>query len=102
MYALQILAALDIVRQGADVMPRSQLNQVLEAELGPQWSSKLTSFDYEPLAAASIGQVMKIILQLISQFCVVTCMFKMKKLFYHVFSFVFRLLPSINCFDSCF
>ncbi|KAK1384973.1 protein ABC transporter 1, mitochondrial [Heracleum sosnowskyi] len=52
-----LLAALDIVRQGADVMPRSQLNQVLEAELGPQWSSKLTSFDYEPLAAASIGQV---------------------------------------------
>ncbi|KAL8101151.1 protein ABC transporter 1, mitochondrial-like [Apium graveolens] len=52
-----ILAALDIVRQGADVMPRSQLNQVLEAELGPQWSSKLKSFDYEPLAAASIGQV---------------------------------------------
>ena len=61
LYALQILAALDIVRQGADVMPRSQLNQVLEAELGPQWSSKLTSFDYEPLAAASIGQVMEII-----------------------------------------
>ncbi|KAK1356720.1 protein ABC transporter 1, mitochondrial [Heracleum sosnowskyi] len=52
-----ILAALDIVRQGADVMPRSQLNEVLEAELGPEWSSKLTSFDYEPLAAASIGQV---------------------------------------------
>ncbi|KAK9281702.1 hypothetical protein L1049_004606 [Liquidambar formosana] len=52
-----ILAALDIVRQGADVMPRSQLNQVLDAELGPNWSSKLTSFDYEPMAAASIGQV---------------------------------------------
>ncbi|KAH1081149.1 hypothetical protein J1N35_020910 [Gossypium stocksii] len=52
-----ILAALDIVRQGADVMPRSQLNQVLDAELGPGWSTKLTSFDYEPLAAASIGQV---------------------------------------------
>ncbi|KAK3022703.1 hypothetical protein RJ639_047619 [Escallonia herrerae] len=52
-----ILAALDIVRQGADVMPRSQLNQVLNAELGPEWSSKLTSFDYEPMAAASIGQV---------------------------------------------
>ncbi|XVF22222.1 hypothetical protein REPUB_Repub12eG0154900 [Reevesia pubescens] len=52
-----ILAALDIVRQGADVMPRSQLNQVLDAELGPGWSSKLTSFDYEPMAAASIGQV---------------------------------------------
>ncbi|GMJ09255.1 ABC transporter 1 [Hibiscus trionum] len=52
-----ILAALDIVRQGADVMPRSQLNQVLDAELGPGWSTKLTSFDYEPMAAASIGQV---------------------------------------------
>lgn len=52
-----ILAALDIVRQGADVMPRSQLNQVLDAELGPDWSSKLISFDYEPMAAASIGQV---------------------------------------------
>ncbi|XP_022770692.1 protein ABC transporter 1, mitochondrial-like [Durio zibethinus] len=52
-----ILAALDIVRQGADVMPRGQLNQVLDAELGAGWSSKLTSFDYEPMAAASIGQV---------------------------------------------
>ncbi|KAG9460010.1 hypothetical protein H6P81_004518 [Aristolochia fimbriata] len=52
-----ILAALDVVRQGADVMPRSQLNQVLDAELGSEWSSKLRSFDYEPMAAASIGQV---------------------------------------------
>ncbi|KAL8253928.1 hypothetical protein R6Q59_032149 [Mikania micrantha] len=54
-----ILAALDIVRQGADVMPRSQLNQVLDSELGTIWSSKLKSFDYDPLAAASIGQVHK-------------------------------------------
>jgi aarF domain-containing kinase len=38
-------------------MPRKQLNSVLDAELGPDWSSKLRSFDYEPLAAASIGQV---------------------------------------------
>lgn len=45
------------MRQGADVMPRSQLNPVLDAELGPNWQSKLASFDYEPLAAASIGQV---------------------------------------------
>ncbi|XP_051146134.1 protein ABC transporter 1, mitochondrial [Andrographis paniculata] len=52
-----ILAALEIVRQGADRMPRKQLNQVLNAELGSNWSSKLTSFDYEPMAAASIGQV---------------------------------------------
>lgn len=51
------MAALEIVRQGADVMPKSQLNQVLSAELGPDWSSNLQSFDYEPIAAASIGQV---------------------------------------------
>jgi aarF domain-containing kinase len=53
-----ILNALEYVRQGADVMPRSQLNPVLDAELGSNWQSKLTSFDYEPLAAASIGQVL--------------------------------------------
>ncbi|KAJ9187966.1 hypothetical protein P3X46_003373 [Hevea brasiliensis] len=52
-----ILAALDIVRQGADVMPRSQLDRVLDSELGSDWSTNLSSFDYEPIAAASIGQV---------------------------------------------
>ncbi|GLJ19056.1 hypothetical protein SUGI_0342050 [Cryptomeria japonica] len=54
-----ILSALEIVRQGADVMPREQLNNVLTAELGTNWQSKLRSFDYEPMAAASIGQVHK-------------------------------------------
>lgn len=52
-----ILSALDIVRQGADVMPRTQLNNVLVAELGSDWTHNLISFDYEPLASASIGQV---------------------------------------------
>lgn len=56
----QILQALEIVRQGADRMPKNQLNQVLNAELGSDWSSKLTSFDYEPMASASIGQVMNL------------------------------------------
>ncbi|KAG2588415.1 protein ABC transporter 1, mitochondrial-like [Panicum virgatum] len=58
-----VLAALDIVRQGADVMPRKQLNSVLDAELGTGWSSKLRSFNYEPLAAASIGQVHRAVLK---------------------------------------
>ncbi|KAG6648140.1 hypothetical protein CIPAW_07G126900 [Carya illinoinensis] len=40
-------------------MRGSQLNQILDAELGPDWTSKLTSFDYEPIVAASMGQVIR-------------------------------------------
>lgn len=46
-------------------MPKSQLDQVLNSELGPDWSSKLISFDYEPLAAASIGQVCKFVMHVL-------------------------------------
>ena len=54
---LQLSAALERVRAGADVMPKSQLHKVLAAELGPGWRSKVADFEDEPLAAASIGQV---------------------------------------------
>ena len=38
-------------------MPRKQLEKVLVAELGDSWRQKVADFEYEPLAAASIGQV---------------------------------------------
>ncbi|BDA48587.1 Atypical kinase COQ8A, mitochondrial [Coccomyxa sp. Obi] len=50
-------AALERVRAGADIMPRKQLEKAMVAELGTDWRSKLADFDFEPLAAASIGQV---------------------------------------------
>ncbi|GIL43531.1 hypothetical protein Vafri_1235 [Volvox africanus] len=53
----QVQAALERVRAGADVMPRSQLERVLVSELGPDWHKQLQEFDWEPRAAASIGQV---------------------------------------------
>lgn len=45
------------MRAGADVMPRSQLEGQLVAELGKDWTNMLESFDWTPRAAASIGQV---------------------------------------------
>ncbi len=53
---VQLTAALERVRAGADVMPRRQLEQVLVDELGDGWRAKVAVFEDEPLAAASIGQ----------------------------------------------
>lgn len=52
--AALVLASL---RDSADAMPAKQLRGVLEAEWGPGWESKFSHFDFEPIAAASIGQV---------------------------------------------
>jgi hypothetical protein len=54
---LQIQSTLERVRAGADVMPRTQLEGQLVAELGPDWATRLAAFDWTPRAAASIGQV---------------------------------------------
>ena len=56
----QIQSALERVRQGADVMPRGQLERVLANELGSDWQGRVAEFDYEPFAAASIGQVHRV------------------------------------------
>ncbi|KAG0575782.1 hypothetical protein M758_5G032600 [Ceratodon purpureus] len=58
-----ILEALERVRQGADVMPNRQLMKVIEGELGPNWQDRLESFDAEPIASASIGQVHRAVLK---------------------------------------
>jgi predicted unusual protein kinase regulating ubiquinone biosynthesis (AarF/ABC1/UbiB family) len=38
-------------------MPKKQLLAVLESEWGPEWHSQFSYFSFEPIAAASIGQV---------------------------------------------
>lgn len=50
----EILGALR--SQGA-FMPEAQLRGVLVRELGPEWRDRFAEFDFEPIAAASIGQV---------------------------------------------
>ena len=49
--------ALEQVRQGAEAMPKHQLYQQLQSQLGEGWRDKFVSFDELPFAAASIGQV---------------------------------------------
>ena len=50
------------VQNNANYMLDRQLETVLVRELGADWASKFQSFDREPVAAASIGQVHKAIL----------------------------------------
>jgi aarF domain-containing kinase len=52
-----LVRALQQVRQGADAMPRSQLEQQLTSQLGANWRDKFVDFDMNAFAAASIGQV---------------------------------------------
>jgi len=49
--------ALAVLRNAADTMPESQVRRVLGQAYGRGWQDKFTSFDFEPLASASIGQV---------------------------------------------
>ena len=53
----EIADVLARLRSDAQPMPRAQLDSVLNTELGPEWAANFLSFQYYPLAAASIGQV---------------------------------------------
>jgi len=45
------------LRSTADTMPPGQVRRVLGQEYGKGWESRFAHFDYDPVAAASIGQV---------------------------------------------
>jgi predicted unusual protein kinase regulating ubiquinone biosynthesis (AarF/ABC1/UbiB family) len=49
--------ALATLQNHAHVMPEAQVRQVLVHEYGRDWKQRFAEFDFEPLAAASIGQV---------------------------------------------
>lgn len=53
----QLQKIFERVRQSADFMPAWQLEKAIAEELGEEWRSKVASFDEQPYAAASIGQV---------------------------------------------
>jgi len=52
--AAEIMATL---RDRAEPMPMSQLVAVLDTEWGPDWKRRFRRFEFQPMAAASIGQV---------------------------------------------
>ncbi len=49
--------ALAILRDSANTMPDSQIRRVMGREYGKGWEDRFEHFDFEPIAAASIGQV---------------------------------------------
>ena len=63
MISPQLQAIFERVRQSADFMPYKQMERVLVEELGERWQDKVQSLDPKPFAAASIGQVHRVILK---------------------------------------
>ena len=53
--------ALAVLRDSANTMPHSQVRRVMGREYGKGWESRFEHFDFEPVAAASIGQVHRVL-----------------------------------------
>ncbi len=58
----ELSAILARLRDDAESMPKDQLQNVLDEAWGEGWKDELLYFSYAPIAAASIGQVHKVIL----------------------------------------
>ncbi len=54
---VEFAQALTVLRADADAMPEKQLRRILAEAYGASWSERFEHFDFEPIAAASIGQV---------------------------------------------
>ncbi len=53
--------ALAVLRDSANTMPHSQVRRVMGREYGKGWENRFEYFDFEPVAAASIGQVHRVV-----------------------------------------
>lgn len=53
----EVADALAVLRADGDSMPPRQLRRVLAEAYGSDWETRFLEFDFEPIAAASIGQV---------------------------------------------
>ena len=51
--------ALTKLQKDAPPLPAAKVHRVLDAQLGTKWRDRFTSFDDQPVASASIGQVHK-------------------------------------------